>query len=137
MAAVMKGHEATVHLLLQAGAAVAHKNKNGDSAIRSLPKASLHAYLPHPVWFKPGVRNADVHFSVGVSSAFSALPALLDAVASSDTALLLQPNAKNVSPLHAACSLSSPLSAVVVPQVFFSAYSAIRDGNSRHHPRPK
>lgn len=53
MAAVMKGHEGTVQLLLQAGAAVAHKNKNGDSAIRSLPQASLHACVPHPVCFEP------------------------------------------------------------------------------------
>jgi hypothetical protein len=113
MAAVLKGHECTVHLLLQAGAAVGHRNKNGDSAIRSHP--CTFACRTRSI-FIFGAWIINLNCSVGVSSAFSALPALLEAIIASDTELLLQPNAKNVSPLHAACALSSPLAAVVVPQ---------------------
>ncbi len=41
----------------------------------------------------------------------------MNAVPPADSRLLLQRNAKNVTPLHATCSLSSPLAAAVVKQV--------------------
>jgi hypothetical protein len=58
-----------------------------------------------------------------VSSAFSGLPLLLQVLSAADSQLLLQPNAKNVTPLHAACSLSSASASVVVPQVLSACHA--------------
>ena len=41
MAAALKGHEATALILLQTGASIRHRNKNGDTAIRYLHYSQL------------------------------------------------------------------------------------------------
>ena len=109
MAAALKGHESTVQILLHHGASVSHQNKNGDSAIRyrRARGCSVRSCV---------LRVFDASSSVGISSASRGLPALLNAIPVSCSQLLLQPNAKGVTPLHAACSLSAPLAATVVEQ---------------------
>jgi hypothetical protein len=121
MAALLKGHASTVDLLLLAGASVSAKNKNGDTAIRSsaesCPPAPTASVFISVLVAKHTIASSHLVCSIGISSAFPGLPALLSKLSPSDSQLLLQRNSKRVTPLHAACSLSSPLASVVVPQV--------------------
>ena len=128
-------HRATARSWLRLSRATNRPRSSCFNPARASATETKMATLQSGIWMLFILRSitSDAPFSVAISSAFSGLPALLAALQRSDSDVLLQPNTKNVSPLHAASSLSSPLTAAVVQQVCPPAFRVITSTSRACH----